>query len=249
LGAWPLQEFENVAYVDLQKTGSTTIKAVLSNMLDETCIDRRNHGGPREDYDRSKPAFISAREPLSIYISLFTAAVMKRNGGLYRKLCLTGYDSLYAPSLAAFENWLEFVLDPQNAEALRSGYDKYAHYEVIGFLSFRLLYISVPNALKKMKRDRFKEKDAVRAMFERRIWREHVRTESLGRDLFALLARYAGHLRLRAPLTTEDAFLAELPARNASRKIEGLVPGNVAPALRQRVREREWLFYETFGYD
>ncbi|HEX4860750.1 MAG TPA: hypothetical protein VFV07_05900, partial [Rhizomicrobium sp.] len=97
--------------------------------------------------------------------------------------------------------------------------------------------------------DRFKEKDAIRALFGRRIWREHVRVETLGRDLFAFLARHADRLRFHAPLPAEDAFLAALPLKNVSRKIEGLVPGNIAPALRQRVREREWLFYEAFGYD
>jgi|HubBroStandDraft_5_1064220.scaffolds.fasta_scaffold138784_2 hypothetical protein len=244
-----MQEFENVAYMDLQKTGSTTIKAVLRNVLDESFVHRGAHSGPREGYDRSKLAFISAREPLSLYISLFNFATMEKEGNLYGRLCKTGHESLYAPSVAAFERWLEFVLDPRNAAALKRDYANCAPCETIGLLSFRLLYISVPNALKKMKRDRFEEKDAIRALLGRRIWREHVRVETLGRDLFAFFARHADRLRFRAPLPAEDAFVAALPTRNVSRKIEGLVPGNVAPTLRQRVREREWLFYEAFGYD
>jgi len=244
-----VQEFENVAYADLQKTGSSTIKAVLRDILDEEFVDRSAHGGPREGYDRSKLAFISAREPLSLYISLFNFATMEKEGNLYGRLCRSGHESLYAPSLAAFERWLEFVLDPRNAAALKRSYVDCAPCETIGLLSFRLLYISVPNALKKMSRDKFKERDAIRALFGRRIWREHVRIEALGRDLFAFLARHADRLRFRAPLPAEDAFMAALPAKNVSRKIEGLIPGNVAPALRQRVREREWLFYEAFGYD
>ena len=244
-----VQEFENVAYADLQKTGSTTIKAVLREMLDEACVVRSAHGGPREDHDRSKLAFISAREPLSLYISLFNFATMEKEGNLYGRLRKTGHEGLYAPSVDAFERWLEFVLDPANAAALKRDYADHAPCETIGLLSFRLLYVSVPNALRKMRRDRFKEKDAIRALFGRRIWREHVRVETLGRDLFAFLARHADRLRFHAPLPAEDAFLAALPLKNVSRKIEGLVPGNIAPALRQRVREREWLFYETFGYD
>jgi len=37
--------------------------------------------------------------------------------------------------------------------------------------------------------------------------------------------------------------------RNASQKISGLTRERVSPALLDRVREREWLIYETFGYD
>ena len=109
---------------------------------------------------------------------------------------------------------------------------------------------SVPNALNRMKRDKFKEKDAIlRKLLGRRVWREEVRTETLGRDLFAFLARHAERLRFRAPLPPEEAFLAALPRKNVSDKIEGLIAANIAPSLRQRIREREWLFYETFGYD
>jgi hypothetical protein len=174
---------------------------------------------------------------------------MERTGNLYGRLCRTGHESLYEPNLDAFERWLEFVLDPRNATLLKRNYARYAPCESIGLLSFRLLYISMPNALDRMKRDKFKEKDALRALMGRRVWREEVRTETLGRDLFAFLARHAEHLRFRAPLPPEEAFLAALPRKNASGKIEGLVGANVAPSLRQRVREREWLFYETFGYD
>ena len=136
-----------------------------------------------------------------------------------------------------------------NAALLKADYALHAPAECIGLLSFRLLYVSVPNALNRMKRDKFKEKDAIRALLGRRVWREEVRIETLGRDLFAFLARHADRLRFRAPLPPEDAFLAALPRKNVSGKIEGLVAAHVAPSLRQRVREREWLFYETFGYD
>jgi hypothetical protein len=244
-----VQEFENVAYVDLQKTGSTTIKAVLRDLLDEPQLDRSGHGAPRADYDRSKLTFISVRDPLSIYISLFNFATMKNGGSLYRSLRRTGRESLFAPSLDAFERWLEFVLDPRNAASLKHSYAECAARETIGLLSFRLLHVSVPNALKKMKRDKFKEKDALRALLGRRVWREEVRTETLGRDLFAFLSRHADDLRFRVPLPPEEAFLAALPRKNVSGKIEGLIAANIAPALRRRIREREWLFYETFGYD
>lgn len=243
-----MQEYTNFAYFDLQKTGSTTIKALLRELVGERRpLYRSGHDGPHQDYDRAKLSFISTREPLSLYISLFNFATMEQKGNLHGMLSRAGFGHLYAPSVCAFERWLEFVLEPGNAPVLKEDYAQYAPREVIGLLSFRLLYISVPNALRKMKRDRFKEKDAIRTLYGRRVWHDHVRTENLGRDLYGFLRR--PELGLEGRLGSEEEFLARLPQLNASRKIDGLAREAISPALIERVRQREWLFYEAFGYD
>jgi hypothetical protein len=244
-----MREYENLAYIDLQKTGSTTIKGVLNDLLDEPVIHRRGHATMREDFDRSKLAFISVREPLSIYISLFSFASRERKGALYNKLCKNGMESLFVPTREAFEQWLGFVLDPRNAALLKADYALHAPTECIGLLSFRLLFLSVPRSLKKMAKDKFREPDQIRTLFGKRIYDDYVRVENLGGDLFRFLAANASRLRLRHPLTTAEDMIARIPVKNVSRKIADLVPENVSPGLRQLVREREWLFYEVFGYD
>lgn len=244
-----MQEFENVAYFDLQKTGSTTIKKALRAILDETLLYRNVHDGPREDYDRSKLSFVSIREPVSLYISLFNFATMERMGGLYNRMRRSGQEGFYEPSVKAFERWVEFVLDPDNADSLNKEYAHGAPRGVIGLLSFRLLLVSMPNARETMKSNRFSDRDAIRALFGRRVWRDHVRIENLGGDFFAFLKRNEARLKLKEPLPDETDFVANLPVRNASRKIAGLTRDSVSPALMQRVREREWLLYEAFGYD
>jgi hypothetical protein len=244
-----MREYENLAYIDLQKTGSTTIKSVLDDLLDEQMIHRGRHAAMREDFDRSKLSFISVREPLSTYISLFNFATGGRKGSLYNTLCRNGQEALFVPSCEAFERWLGFVLDPRNAALMRADYADHAPTECIGFLSFRLLYLSVPRSLKKMAKDKYREPDQIRALFGKRIYDDYVRVENLNGDLFAFLEANASRLRLRHPLTTVADMIAHLPVRNASRKVPGLVPQNVSPALRQLVREREWLLYEVFGYD
>lgn len=244
-----MQEFENVAYFDLQKTGSTTIKTVLRGILDEKALHRNGHDGPREDYDRSKPSFISTREPLSLYISLFNFATLERSGGLYNRMVRSGQEGFYEPNVKAFERWMAFVLDPANAGSLNKEYAHGAPCEVIGLLSFRVLLVSMPNARETMRSNEFNDRDAVRELFGQRVWRDHVRIENLGGDFFAFLKRNEARLKLKEPLPGEEDFVARLPRRNASGKIAGLTRENVSPAIMERVREREWLLYEAFGYD
>ena len=244
-----MQEFENVAYFDLQKTGSTTIKKTLRALLDEELLYRSVHDGPREDYDRSKPSFVSTREPLSLYISLFNFATLERSGGLYGRMRRSGHEGFYEPSVKAFERWMAFVLDPDNADSLGKEYARCGLREIIGLLSFRLLLVSLPNARETMKSNRFNDRDAVRGLFGQHVWREHVRIENLGGDLFAFLKRNESRLRLKESLADETGFVARLPVRNASQKVTGLTRASVSPSLLDRVREREWLIYETFGYD
>jgi hypothetical protein len=182
LGSAAVKEFENLAYFDLQKTGSTTIKAVLRILLSEKPLYRNTHDGPRADYDRSKPSFVSIREPLSLYISLFNFATLERSGGLYNRMQQSGQGDFYAPNVEAFERWMEFVLDPKNASSLSQGYARDAPCDTIGLLSFRLLVVSMPNALEKMAGNTPKDSDAIRALFRQRVWRDYVRIENLGGD-------------------------------------------------------------------
>ncbi|HVU19569.1 MAG TPA: hypothetical protein VHE09_02485 [Rhizomicrobium sp.] len=241
-------EYENIAYLDLQKTGSSTIKQVLSDVLDEAEIYSKSHKGIREDFDRSKLCFISVREPLSLYISLFSFGAGSRMGNLYKTLKRKGLEDLFAPTCEAFEHWLEFVLDPANASVLRSEYGE-APNDTIGLLSYRLLYVSVPNALRRMQKPKYREREQLRKLLARHLYVDHVRLENLGGDLFAFLKCHSARLHFRRPLTTPEALTAQIPVRNPSPKIAGLIPERVSPELRQRVREREWLFYEAFGYD
>jgi hypothetical protein len=241
-------EYENIAYIDLQKTGSSTIKSVLSDLLDEDEIYRRAHKGIYEEFDQSKLCFVSVREPLSLYISLFNFGVGNRLGGLFKTLRRKGFEDIFEPTRDAFERWLEFVLDPNNASLLRRDYGK-SPCNSIGFLSFRLLYMSVPNSLDRMRKPKFQEPDQIRQLLRKSLYDDHVRLENLGADLFAFLSRHSAKLRMRRPLTTVEDLTAMIPVRNPSPKVSGLNPDSVSPELRQRVREREWLFYEAFGYD
>ena len=245
-----MHEFENVSYIDLQKTGSTTIVSVLTDVLDEKEVHRDIHGPVPSGFDRSKLSFISVREPLSLYISLFNFGVVTKRGTLYNALRKAGRASAFEPTADGFAEWLDFLLDPKNAPTFNRKYGADAPFDCLGLLSNRLLFMTVPRFKNKVKKSKLQNPQDIRELFARRhIFDDYVRTENLSGDLFAFLHRHAGRLRLRQSLTTADDLIARVPVLNASRKAKGLHAESVPDDLRQRVREREWLLYETFGYD
>ena len=245
-----VREFESIGFIDLQKTGTTTIAKALLQVLDEKEVYKHVHGPVPAQFNRTKLYFVSVREPLSLYISLFNFGTGQRRGALYDSLSRKGLKHLFQPTIEAFESWLEFMLDPASAPLLNRRYGDSAPFESLGLLSIRLLYVSLPNFAKRARKDKIRKPEDIRDYFEKKhVFDDYVRTEHLIGDLFAYLQRHSARLRLRRPLTNIEEFSAIARTRNTSTKIPGLTPSVVSPQLQKRVREREWLFYEAFGYD
>lgn len=242
-----MHEFENIAFLDQQKTGTTTIVKALRLLLDETEIHSDIHGPVPRGFDKTKKCFVSVREPVSLYISLFKFGAGSR-GTLFSKMRKRGLSDYYEPSLESFEDWLAYVLDPANANSLGREYAASCQAERIGMLTFRLINMSIPKSLSRM--EEFSNRTKLERVFERRhVYSEYVRTERLYEDLFAVLRHWESGIKLKAPLTTVEDMIDKIKTRNVSQKIEGLSVQNVSPKLRDLVRQREWLLYKTFGYD
>ena len=242
-----MHEFENIAFLDQQKTGSTTIVKALKRLLDEREIHKDMHGPVPRGFDRTKKCFISVREPLSLYISLFKFGLNSR-GTLFSRMNRRGHVHYDEPTLESFEEWLAFVLDPANAKAVSTEYENSCQAETIGILTFRLCYLSIPKSLTRLQE--FSNRSKLERVFEkRRVYSEYVRTECLYSDLFAVLRHWEDGIKLKNPLTNIEDMIAKAGSRNVSPEIEGLSVKTVSPKLRDLVREREWLIYKTFGYD
>jgi hypothetical protein len=243
-----MHEFENIAFLDQQKTGTTTVVRALRRLLDEREIHSDTHGPIPRGFDRTKRCFVSVREPLSLYISLFKFGAGSSRGTLFSKMKKRGLTAYYEPTLEAFEEWLAFVLDPANAEAVGWEYEASRQTERIGILTFRFLNLCIPKSLSRM--PEFSNKVKLQRVFERRrVYSEYVRTECLYEDLFAVLRHWQDGIKLKSPLTTMDDMIARIRTQNVSRKIDGLSAEKVSQKMRDLVRQREWMLYETFGYD
>ena len=106
-----MYEFENLVYLDVQKSGSTQIMAVLRQLLAEKQIAGGVHQRIRRR-DPKKIYFISVRDPISQYISLFRFGI-ERRGMVHLALKKAGYDTLYQPSTDGFGRWFRVYSRPK----------------------------------------------------------------------------------------------------------------------------------------
>src|SRR4029077_6630713 len=67
-----MHEFQSFVYLAPQKTGTTFISAMLDQFCKEEQVRHRSHEPMEADCDRSKFYFISVRDPLDAYLSLYS---------------------------------------------------------------------------------------------------------------------------------------------------------------------------------
>jgi hypothetical protein len=201
-----------------------------------------------EGCDRSKFYFTSVRDPLDQYLSLFSFGC-QTEGQLYQRLEKKGYGEFYDGTWSGFRSWLEFVLEPENALLLGSGYGKRRTSKIsdlIGYQSYRVLSLAIPQADKLMAD--CETRDAMNSVYKsHNLVSFTVRHESFRPDLTDLV-----NTKLRSSFTNVDEAIrfieAERP-RNSSDRIDRYQERpQLGKKLRQRLEEREWLMYEEFGY-
>lgn len=132
-----MYDYGKLVYLDNQKTGSTYVSHFLSNCCILEHVKSRKHYAVKRDYRPGSVYFSTVRHPVDLYISLYQYGCEQR-GGTYKKIRKLGRLDLYE-SLPA---WLDFVLDPQNAEVFSTGYAHVAGLGV-GLMSFRSMHITL----------------------------------------------------------------------------------------------------------
>lgn len=248
-GQASMQEFNTFVYLDVQKTGSTFVTSLLERFFPHEKIRKRRHVGVGKDYDRSKFYFISVRDPLDQYASLYSYGCDLR-GGVFKRINDGNNGHLYDGTWAGFRMWLRFVLQPENASLLDANYSYCGNgrlCELIGFQSYRVLLLALPDAATVLAG--CTDKKAIRQEFRtRKLHQFAVRYEKFRADLAELL-----NTSLRdyaADLDGALAFVKTSNEINASDRIDryetDLGLGN---KLDRELRAREWLLYEEFGYD
>lgn len=137
-----MHDFGKLVYLDLQKTGSSYV----SNFLNATCrlteVKAIKHGRIREDFNPSAFHFITVRNPIALYGSLYRYG-LDGNGTIFDKLERAGKGQLYNLSNGGFEEWLLFMLDWKNSHLLGEDYAKTPEHYELGFFSFRYFMLSL----------------------------------------------------------------------------------------------------------
>jgi len=241
-------EFKSFVYLDVQKTGSGFVVRALHKYCSERLIRRKRHWGVDRDYDPGKFYFISVRNPLDQYISLYSFAC-QNSGGTGRRIGRLTSPEMFDGTWNGFRSWLSFVLDPENADTL-SGNKPHKLYDrvspIIGFQSYRVLALSIPDAGRALAD--VKTKEELRALYNAQNIVQHaIRNETLRADLEELFST-----RLRNSISDLDGALNYVRTgepRNASDRVDRKTDNpTIDKQQMQLLQDREWLLHEAYGY-
>ena len=132
-------DYGKIIYLDVQKTGSSSVARFLRTNLSLPQLNRRPHT-PVAEHRPETFYFISVRNPMAQYISLFQYGLQGR-GGMAKRFREAGKEAFYQPSTAAFEHWLDFMLSTDNTYFFGRRY-KNTLPHMIGLQSYRFLTLS-----------------------------------------------------------------------------------------------------------
>jgi hypothetical protein len=243
-----MYEFQTFVYLDVQKTGSRFIVRLLRKHANEKEAFGRPHLPVGERYDPAKFHFISVRDPLQQYISLYSYGCSKK-GYLYTLLDRQNHTDLYDASWRGFKSWLDFVLDPENAALLDESYGRAGNGkapQLLGLQSFRFLSLAMPDC-RRLLAERGTEADVMSGYKAQKIDAFPIRHERFRDDLTDLVQnKLSGAI---GDLKRALAYIKNAKPSNTSERIDKL---KEEPKLGKRrhalLEKREWLLHELFSY-
>ena len=243
-----MHEFETFVFLDVQKTGTTFIVRFLREFCTEKELRKRLHNCVSGDYDPNKFHFISVRNPLDQYVSLYSYG-SERKGPLYKKFVLQGHGDLYAGSWGGFKSWLDFALAPENAGYLSRAYAAAGSgetHKLIGFQTYRFLELALQDALETLERCHTRD-DIRKAYAEKKMANFIIHHETYRQDVEELLTT-----RIHKSISDVEGalkFLNEADRINVSDRIDKFeTDPKVGPKNKQNLRDREWFMREMFDY-
>jgi len=243
-----MHEFQSFVYLAPQKTGTTFISAMLKRFSREKEIRYESHHPMGANYDPKKFYFISVRDPLDSYLSLYSFG-SERRGKMHKKLAIEGVNDLYDGTMRGFNKWLNYSLKPDNAEIIDKvffGMGGGAISELIGLQSFRYLRVAIPDPGHTLAKCR--SKDEIRALYkEKKLPAFFVRYETFVEDLTRLVRGPLAH----AMTDVEGAvkFINETQPINSSERVDYYQDEvKLKRGATRKLMEREWFLHEEFGY-
>ncbi len=242
-----MHAFRKMAYLDVEKTGSTYVSKFLRTFLDDEEVHVEKHGLLEDQPPADRIHVISVREPLDLYLSLFSYGCDQR-GRVHEALVAAGHGDLYAPTGEAFGRWLDLILDPANAHLLANrNYARSGCAPFVGLMSFRVARLAMPRPLEALA-----GVDGVDSFLD--AYRKHsvvdevLHTERLTEDLEAFVRAYDGRLTWKPSTEAAIAELHKDRRVNASNRVDEGDSFVVPAGARERVQAREPLLVEVFGY-
>jgi hypothetical protein len=150
---------DQLIYIEMQKTGSTSIKSLLSNLFHGEQIGMHN-AATQDQITSNKYIISSIRNPWDWYLSLWSFGVLG-DGDLMKRLTkrndsrlshelsenVTLWRDLYdrGDNVDSFRKWLKLIHNPGNSHFMGEGYANTAIVSFCGFMTYRYLYLCCQN--------------------------------------------------------------------------------------------------------
>jgi hypothetical protein len=245
-------EFEGFIYLDVQKTGSATIRQFLKRHGRGAIIHDETHAPVRRK-DPCKTYLISCRDPLAQYISLYayglgltsTGGVRRQRGAVYAYLMRSGMTEVYDGTPAGFSAWMDLVLDPALSQTIFGGRYGRRLLEVVGLQSLRFATLNLPSPEAAMGQLKSME-DFIQTLASDGLAEVLLRTETLSQQLHLMCDGVYGDI-IADPIRARR-YLETGSVKNESIDL-GLRPEALSRELRLRVQRRESMFFDLLGYE
>jgi len=232
-----MHDFGHFAYLDLHKTGSSYVSKFLRECC--TCKETyfKKHDWVTNDFHVNKFYFISIRNPLSMYSSLYRYGLDRKGdvfGRLKRSNNLKVYDS--------FEYFVTFLLDSENANILGYGYRQNVA-ESMGFMSFRFLKLSLQHPMQKITQI-LKKGEKLESLEQQFITRLEIRTEELNEGLRVfskdIFPQYFNQISV-------DRFLLDSEKVNSSKTTPEKIDLTVSDNAMNELKDKEKLLFSRYS--
>ena len=236
-----MRDFGGFVYLDVQKTGSRFIGEVLVRFANVRQVDYVKHACVRPGRPLSRLHFISCRDPLDQYLSLYSFGCQGR-GRFAERLDGAGLGSVYDGTSSGFAEWVRAVLDPTRAGQFSDAHAKVS--SVIGLQTFRYLWLALD---KRRQLLACRTRQEVAALHDaHNIAQVVIRFEGLRESLVSLIEGPLAAFIKDIPAAVD--YVRSAPPLNTSVRIDrdpAFVVDNATLAI---IEEREWFFFEKLGY-
>jgi hypothetical protein len=234
-----MDDFGRVVYLDVEKTGSSFISKFLMENMPCQRIAKVQHGRIGRNFKKGSFYFISVRNPLSQYLSLYSYGC-EGKGEIYESMIESGHTQLYQPDKESFQQWLRFVLCAKNASYLGPDYQS-VDTELMGLQTFRFMALSFQKPLAKLKR--LHDYATLCGLYEKKkIHSQVVRNESLRADMETLVET---HLSSFVDMESAKRYLQKSPPLNRSPKL-GFDIESIDEETMSLLRRKERFLLERF---
>ncbi len=232
--------YPSFVYLQNQKTGCTFVEECLLKFCSEPRLFYKKHAVLVSDPHRF--CFTNVREALATYRSLYTYG-LDGKGTVYLRLKRFGFASLYRRDSDAFLGWLNFILQPENANLLADTYTSHIS-NMVGLITWRFLRLACPGFEKESLH--LTDRQALFSYIKsKNVLRVVLRQEYLRNDLSRVLSK---HLSAQFPDQTGlHEWIYGSPVINASSS--RLADVKIPDALRLKLETKEAILYAHFYPD